>query len=354
MKGRAHLYEGHPADRVVFGVRVLGPARGRRARRHERLRRRPRGPRARRPRARLRPPQPAGNLAARRAERRHAGAALPRHERGLRPCAARDRPRGRRAARPVALGGRLRGLARPGVRDAGGDPDDPRPRRRPRRDVDRARGARRAPHGHPLPRDLVRDEHGGGHPARADRRRARARGRRAGPGPADGAARRGPAGACRQRPAGSVPTLRAWRPRCERSPPSTACSRIRGSPTRRGRSRSLRPAPRSNARATRSGRAGIPGDLVEATLARARGGPPAVAAARAQRDRCADPHQSRPRTARAVRARPRRRGRRWLLESRVRPRRGRARLAAGSSRRAAASGSPAPRRRSSSTTTPRP
>jgi purine-nucleoside phosphorylase len=24
MKGRAHLYEGHPADRVVFGVRVLG------------------------------------------------------------------------------------------------------------------------------------------------------------------------------------------------------------------------------------------------------------------------------------------------------------------------------------------
>ena len=24
MKGRAHIYEGHPADRVVFGVRVLG------------------------------------------------------------------------------------------------------------------------------------------------------------------------------------------------------------------------------------------------------------------------------------------------------------------------------------------
>ena len=43
-------------------------------------------------------------------------------------------------------------------------------------------GARGAAHGDPLPRALVRDEHGRGRPAGADRPRARARGRRAGRG----------------------------------------------------------------------------------------------------------------------------------------------------------------------------
>ena len=54
MKGRAHLYEGHAADRVVFGVRVLGRLGAERARRHERVRRRARGSRAGRSRARSR------------------------------------------------------------------------------------------------------------------------------------------------------------------------------------------------------------------------------------------------------------------------------------------------------------
>ena len=92
MRGRAHLYEGIGADRLVFGVRVLGalgirslvvtnaagginvdlPARP--ARPH------------------LRPRQPAGHLGARRAERRVAGNPLPRHERRIRPGAACARP----------------------------------------------------------------------------------------------------------------------------------------------------------------------------------------------------------------------------------------------------------------------
>ena len=65
--------------------------RRRHARRHECVRWGARGSLARRSRADLGPPQPAGNLATRRAERRYARAALPRHERRVRPGAARDR-----------------------------------------------------------------------------------------------------------------------------------------------------------------------------------------------------------------------------------------------------------------------
>ena len=54
-----------------------------------------------------------------------------------------------------------------------------RDRRRPRRHVDGARGAGRAPHGHPLPRALLRDEHGRRACPGQDRPRAGARGRRA-------------------------------------------------------------------------------------------------------------------------------------------------------------------------------
>ena len=53
-------------------------------------------------------------------------------------------------------------------------------------------------HGGSLPRDLVRDEHGGRDPAGADRRGARARGRGGRAGQADGIARRDPAGAERR------------------------------------------------------------------------------------------------------------------------------------------------------------
>ena len=70
----------------------------------------------------------------------------------------RGRARGRRAARADARRGRLRGLARARVRDTGRDPHDAGARRRPRRHVDGAGGARGAAHGDPLPRALVRDE----------------------------------------------------------------------------------------------------------------------------------------------------------------------------------------------------
>ena len=125
MKGRAHLYEGHPptgsssacassaarrrtlvVTNACGGVREdLAPGELVLVSDHLNLQ---------------------GHLTARRPERRLARPALSRHERGLRPGASRGRARGRRAARPVAVGGRLRGLARPGVRDAGRDPDDPR------------------------------------------------------------------------------------------------------------------------------------------------------------------------------------------------------------------------------------
>ena len=95
LKGRAHLYEGHPADRVVFGVRVLGrlgvrslvltnacgaidPAAAAGAARR-----------------RLGSPQPAGHLAARRPERRRARPAVPRPVGRVRPGrtgASRTRP----------------------------------------------------------------------------------------------------------------------------------------------------------------------------------------------------------------------------------------------------------------------
>ena len=247
----------------VRRARARAP-RSRGARRHECLRRRSRGSLAGRPRARLGPPQPAGNLAARRAERRRARAAVPRHERRLRPGAARDRARGGGAARPVALRGRLRGVARAGVRDAGRDPDDPHPRRRPRRDVDRARGARGAAHGPALPRHLVRHEHGGRDPARADRRRARARRRRAGAGSADGAARRGPArarDAAAERAAqltarlhfgrGALAAIASvGRPRARRR---AACRRAAPARARR-RAGGARPRPRRDPRRPRSRR----------------------------------------------------------------------------------------------------
>ena len=85
------------------------------------------------------------------------------------------------AARARARRRGLRGLARPRLRDAGGDPHDAGARRRPRRHVDRARGARGTAHGHPLPRPLVRHERRGRRPARADRPRAGARGRASAP-----------------------------------------------------------------------------------------------------------------------------------------------------------------------------
>ena len=89
MRGRAHLYEGIGADRVVFGVRVLGrlgirslvvtnAAGGINT-----------GLPAGTARPHLRPRQPAGHIGARRAERRLARAALPGHERRLRPGVAR-------------------------------------------------------------------------------------------------------------------------------------------------------------------------------------------------------------------------------------------------------------------------
>ena len=111
MKGRAHLYEGHPADRVVFGVRVLGrlgagtlvvtnacggvredltPGDLVLVSDHLNLQ---------------------GQLAARRPERRLARAALSRHERRVRPGAPRARARGCRAPRPVA---RRRASTQPG------------------------------------------------------------------------------------------------------------------------------------------------------------------------------------------------------------------------------------------------
>ena len=96
LKGRAHLYEGHPADRVVFGVRVLGrlgvrslvltnacgaidPAvpPGRLVAVSDHL-------------------EPAGHLAARRPERRLPRAAVPRPDGRVRPGLPAARARGRR------------------------------------------------------------------------------------------------------------------------------------------------------------------------------------------------------------------------------------------------------------------
>ena len=200
MKGRAHLYEGHSAEKVVFGVRVLGRlgaevlvvtnACGG-------------------VREDLRP----GDLVLVSDHLNLQGTSplvgpnddtlgprFPDMSDAYDPALRAAHARGGRAARPDALGGRLRRLARPGLRDTGRDPDDPGARRRSRRDVDRARGARGTPHGAPLPHHLVRHEHGGGHPARAARRRARAPRRRTGGGPADGPARRSSARAVSRSP----------------------------------------------------------------------------------------------------------------------------------------------------------
>ena len=153
LKGRAHLYEGIARRPGRLRCARARAARGARARRDERGRRDQRGVPARNARAHLRPRQPAGDLAARRAERRRPRPALPGHVRRVRPGAARASAREAAAgAGARARRGRVRRVARPAVRDAGRDPVHARDRLRPRRHVDRARGHRGAAHGNPLPR----------------------------------------------------------------------------------------------------------------------------------------------------------------------------------------------------------
>ena len=94
--------------------------------------------------AHLRSRQPAGHVAARRPERRLARAALPGHERRLRPELRARRARGCGAARASSSAeGVYARVARAAVRDAGRDPVHARRRWRSRRDVDRAGGASR-------------------------------------------------------------------------------------------------------------------------------------------------------------------------------------------------------------------
>ncbi len=94
MRGRAHLYEGVGADRVVFGVRVLGALGIRSLVVTNAVRRDQPRVRARTARPDLRPREPAGRFGARRPERRVARAAFPRHERCIRPRVADAGPRG--------------------------------------------------------------------------------------------------------------------------------------------------------------------------------------------------------------------------------------------------------------------
>ena len=100
------------------------------------------------------------------------GAAVPGHDRGLFVAAARDcrrRPRNR-GGRPGPPR-RLRGAARPELRDAGRDSLSPHHRRRRRRHVHRARGHRRAAHGHRGARHLVHHQSCGRRVADAARSR---------------------------------------------------------------------------------------------------------------------------------------------------------------------------------------
>ena len=253
---------------------------------------------ARAARAHLRPRESAGDVAARRAERRRARAALPGHERRVRPGAS---ARAREAAARLGLElgeGVYAAWLGPAVRDAGRDPVHARHRRRPRRDVDRAGGDRGAAHGDPLPRDLGRHEHG----RRACCRRSSTTsdvlaGRRARPQPRLTALLRE-----------LLPTLarRSVRrhcampgPRSLRDLPSVdGCSPTSGSRTSRTSSRLPPRAPCSSARERRSRAGREPGPLVDGGARGARARAAAVAAARAERDRRARAHEPRPRAAR--------------------------------------------------------
>ena len=176
MRGRAHLYEGIGADRVAFGVRVLG-----------RL-----GVRS------LVVTNAAGGinldfspgqlvLISDHVNLQGASPLVGPNDESLGPrfpdmsdaydpelraraheaaAAARDRPRR----------GGVRRMARAAVRDAGGDPLHASSRRRPRRHVHRAGGHRRAAHGDSRPRHLGGHEHGRRRAAGEDRPRGRARG----------------------------------------------------------------------------------------------------------------------------------------------------------------------------------
>ena len=178
MKGRAHLYEGTAAGEGRLRRARARPARDRAA------------SCSRTPAARSTPAVEPGTLVAVSDHLNLQGTSplvgpndetlgprFPDMTDAYDPAYRARRARGGRAARHPARRGRLRRLARAGVRDAGGDPDAAHARRRPRRDVDGAGGARRAAHGHPLPRALVRDERRRGRAAGADRPRAGARGR---------------------------------------------------------------------------------------------------------------------------------------------------------------------------------
>ena len=329
---------GSAPERVVFGVRVLGRLGIRTLVRDERRRCDRHLVRAGSARPRLRPPEPPGHLAARRAERRELGPRFPDMSDAYDPqlrAAARDA-----AARlGIELArGRLRGVARAAVRDARGDPLAAGARRRPRRHVDRARGARRAAHGHPLPRVSCVTNMAAGVLARADRPRARCSRSARGLRDADVAPARARSYTLgvKLRDLPSVDELL----RDERLAGGRASLARRGG------------AGRARARPGEIRAGAIPATVVElaARRARARCGAPSPPP-RDQRDRRDRAHEPRPRAARRGGARARRRGRRRLLEPRVRPRARRARARGRITSPRCSGGSPAPRRRSSSTTT---
>ena len=259
MSGRAHLYEGHPPAEVVFGVRVLGGwASGRSCSPTPAARVNAALGRGRS--SRSRPPQPPRRLAARRAERRRARAALPRPDRRLRPGAARRW----RALRPRGSGSSWsEGVYAAWLGPAFETPAEIRmlrtARRRPRRDVDGAGGARRAPHGHPLPRALVCHQHRRRASARADRPRARARGRRARRGERSSRS----CASVHAAPLRHAPRLPSTCARCSSAtcPRWTSCSRDERLAARAALARRRPPrAARSTGLGRRSARATIPGD----------------------------------------------------------------------------------------------
>src|SRR5580700_2671881 len=114
MQGRVHLYEGHPMDRVVQGVRtmarlgagfvLIANAAG--------------GLDATWSHGDPGPSQPDGTLTPRRRERRRAGPTVPGHDVGVRSGAPRVASRRGARRRGSAPRGRICGHARPPVRDA--------------------------------------------------------------------------------------------------------------------------------------------------------------------------------------------------------------------------------------------